>query len=97
MDIALHCLRDRGIERPLMAEVVKRIGFALKLQEKAEAAAHLLDGNTNTPAASGFELDSTIYPQLSDSVNKLWPAPAPVWVFSDSVPNFDIDSMAYAR
>ncbi|KAM3252967.1 receptor-like protein kinase FERONIA [Capsicum annuum] len=52
VELAYHCLRDQGIQRPTMGDIVKTLEFALQLQEDADNRGHEVEGYIYPPGSS---------------------------------------------
>ncbi|GAA0144673.1 hypothetical protein LIER_05059 [Lithospermum erythrorhizon] len=55
VEIGVRCLKDKGIERPAMSDVVWSLEFALQLQEAAEKRMESNDGGDSISSRSVFE------------------------------------------
>ncbi|XP_016457820.1 receptor-like protein kinase FERONIA [Nicotiana tabacum] len=51
-ELAYRCLRDQGVQRPSMDDVVRTLEFALQLQEAADNRGHELEGYIYAPSSS---------------------------------------------
>ncbi|XP_055803971.1 receptor-like protein kinase FERONIA [Solanum dulcamara] len=51
-ELAYHCLRKEGVQRPSMGDVVRTLEFALQLQEGADNRGHEVEGYTYPPGPS---------------------------------------------
>ncbi|XP_060194595.1 receptor-like protein kinase FERONIA [Lycium barbarum] len=49
-ELAYCCLRDQGVQRPSMGDVVRTLEFALQLQEGADNRSHDVKGYINPPS-----------------------------------------------
>ncbi|MCD7460582.1 hypothetical protein HAX54_043850 [Datura stramonium] len=51
-ELAYHCLRDKGVQRPSMGDIVRTLEFALQLQEGADNTCHEVEGYIYPPGPS---------------------------------------------
>ncbi|KAM3286414.1 receptor-like protein kinase FERONIA [Capsicum chacoense] len=54
-EVAYNCLKDQGVQRPSMGDVVWNLEFVLKLQDAADNRGHKMEGNSY-PASPSFPL-----------------------------------------
>ncbi|PHU27491.1 hypothetical protein BC332_05823 [Capsicum chinense] len=77
-ELAYHCLREQGVQRPSMGDIVKTLEFALQLQEGADNRRHhdvegciLPVGPSFTLTMYGHANTTEIFSDLSEVDKKL--------------------------
>ncbi|KAK4712359.1 hypothetical protein R3W88_006872 [Solanum pinnatisectum] len=71
-ELAYHCLRKEGVQRPSMGDVVKTLEFALQVQEGADNRGHEVEGSSFPLIINGDAMnEDEIFSDLSEVERKL--------------------------
>ncbi|KAL3346648.1 hypothetical protein AABB24_025208 [Solanum stoloniferum] len=71
-ELAYHCLRKEGVQRPSMGDVVKTLEFALQVQEGADNRGHEVEGSSFPLISNGDAMnEDEIFSDLSEVERKL--------------------------
>ncbi|KAG5624130.1 hypothetical protein H5410_009348 [Solanum commersonii] len=66
-ELAYHCLRKEGVQRPSMGDVVKTLEFALQVQEGADNRGHEVEGSSFPLIINGDAMnEDEIFSDLSE-------------------------------
>ncbi|KAF3672927.1 Receptor-like protein kinase ANXUR1 [Capsicum annuum] len=72
-ELAYHCLRNQGVQRPSMGDVVRSLEFALQLQEGADnRSGHEVEGYIHPPTRNlSFPLIINSHANIATSENEI--------------------------
>ncbi|KAF3637363.1 hypothetical protein FXO37_24965 [Capsicum annuum] len=72
-ELAYHCLRNQGVQRPSMGDVVRSLEFALQLQEGADnRSGHEVEGYIHPPTRNlSFPLIINGHANIATSENEI--------------------------